>query len=108
MANTWAILFLPTGIKRFKGQYMHSGEYKTPEEFRGKKIIVVGIGNSGIDLAIELSHVVAQVWFLKFPFLRCKLPTAPWDVSIAWNVCSVYPHTGSILIVIYLFTPFSR
>uniref|UniRef100_F6ZRY1 Flavin-containing monooxygenase n=1 Tax=Equus caballus TaxID=9796 RepID=F6ZRY1_HORSE len=58
--------FLPLqnfpGIKRFKGQYMHSGEYKTPEEFRGKKIIVVGIGNSGIDLAIELSHVVAQVF----------------------------------------------
>uniref|UniRef100_A0A8C4LYW4 Flavin-containing monooxygenase n=1 Tax=Equus asinus TaxID=9793 RepID=A0A8C4LYW4_EQUAS len=48
--------FLP--LQNFPG----IGEYKTPEEFRGKKIIVVGIGNSGIDLAIELSHVVAQVF----------------------------------------------
>ncbi|CAK7309033.1 Flavin-containing monooxygenase 5 [Vulpes lagopus] len=58
--------FLPLqnfpGIKRFKGQYIHSWEYKNPEKFRGKKIIVVGIGNSGTDLAIELSHVASQVF----------------------------------------------
>ncbi|KAF3823096.1 hypothetical protein GH733_010532 [Mirounga leonina] len=49
-------------IKRFKGQYIHSWDYKSPEKFRGKKIIVVGIGNSGADLAVELSHVASQVW----------------------------------------------
>ena len=49
---------------RFKGQYIHSWEYKSPEKFQGKKIIVIGIGNSAIDLAIELSHVAAQVWCL--------------------------------------------
>ncbi|XP_058392919.1 flavin-containing monooxygenase 5-like [Diceros bicornis minor] len=58
--------FLPLhkfpGIKRFKGQYIHSREYKSPEKFRGKKIVVVGLGNSGVDLAIELSHVAAQVF----------------------------------------------
>ncbi|XP_044122190.1 flavin-containing monooxygenase 5-like [Neovison vison] len=58
--------FLPLqnfpGIKRFKGQYIHSWEYKSPERFRGKKIIVVGIGNSGADLAVELSHVASQVF----------------------------------------------
>ncbi|EFB24450.1 hypothetical protein PANDA_002094, partial [Ailuropoda melanoleuca] len=57
--------FLPLqnfpGIKRFKGQYIHSWEYKSPEKFRGKKIIVVSIGNSGADLAVELSHVASQV-----------------------------------------------
>lgn len=37
---------------------MYSGEYKILEEFRGKKIIVVGIGNFGIDLVIEFSYVV--------------------------------------------------
>uniref|UniRef100_A0A8C6E851 Flavin-containing monooxygenase n=1 Tax=Moschus moschiferus TaxID=68415 RepID=A0A8C6E851_MOSMO len=50
------------GITRFKGQYIHSWEYKSPEKFQGKKIIVIGIGNSGVDLAIELSHVAAQVF----------------------------------------------
>ncbi|XP_069335356.1 flavin-containing monooxygenase 5-like [Eulemur rufifrons] len=50
------------GIKKFKGQYIHSWEYKSPEKFRDKKIIVVGTGNSGVDLAIELSHVTSQVF----------------------------------------------
>ncbi|XP_077012894.1 flavin-containing monooxygenase 5-like [Tamandua tetradactyla] len=50
------------GIEKFKGQYFHSWEYKTPEKFQGKRVIVIGIGNSGADLAIELSHVAAQVF----------------------------------------------
>uniref|UniRef100_A0ABI7W6M3 Flavin-containing monooxygenase n=1 Tax=Felis catus TaxID=9685 RepID=A0ABI7W6M3_FELCA len=50
------------GINRFKGQYIHSCEYRSPEKFQEKKIIVVGIGNSGADLAIELSHVASQVY----------------------------------------------
>ncbi|KAM6217251.1 flavin-containing monooxygenase 5-like [Rhynchocyon petersi] len=50
------------GIKRFKGQYIHSWEYKRPEKFEGKRILVIGIGNSGADLAVELSHVTAQVF----------------------------------------------
>ncbi|XP_036879875.2 flavin-containing monooxygenase 5-like [Manis javanica] len=58
--------FLPLqdfpGIQRFKGQYLHSWEYKNAEKFRGKKTIVVGIGNSGADLAVELSHAAAQVF----------------------------------------------
>ncbi|KAM9106751.1 flavin-containing monooxygenase 5-like [Megaptera novaeangliae] len=40
---------------------MLSWEYKSPEKFHGKKIIVIGIGNSGGDLAIELSHVAAPM-----------------------------------------------
>ncbi|VFV21898.1 dimethylaniline monooxygenase [Lynx pardinus] len=54
------------GINRFKGQYIHSCEYRSPEKFQGKKIIVVGIGNSGADLAIELSHVASQTILNKF------------------------------------------
>uniref|UniRef100_A0A673TSH9 Flavin-containing monooxygenase n=1 Tax=Suricata suricatta TaxID=37032 RepID=A0A673TSH9_SURSU len=50
------------GIQGFKGQYMHSCDYRSPEKFEGKKIVVVGIGNSGADLAIELSHVASQVY----------------------------------------------
>ncbi|XP_007935984.1 flavin-containing monooxygenase 5-like [Orycteropus afer afer] len=58
--------FLPfenfPGIKRFKGQYIHSLEYKRPDKFQEKRIIVIGIGNSGVDLAVELSHVAEQVF----------------------------------------------
>nr|XP_033817835.1 dimethylaniline monooxygenase [N-oxide-forming] 5-like isoform X2 [Geotrypetes seraphini] len=50
------------GIETFKGQYFHSRDYKNPEEFQGKRIIVIGIGNSGGDISVELSRTAQQVF----------------------------------------------
>ncbi|KAM4548042.1 flavin-containing monooxygenase 5-like isoform 1-T1 [Odontesthes bonariensis] len=50
------------GIDTFKGQYFHSRDYKTPEEWRNKKVVVIGIGNSGGDIAAELSRVTKQLY----------------------------------------------
>ncbi|KAK2084766.1 flavin-containing monooxygenase [Saguinus oedipus] len=48
------------GIERFKGQYFHSRQYKHPDGFEGKCILVIGMGNSGSDIAVELSKKAAQ------------------------------------------------
>lgn len=53
-------LSLP-GLEKFEGQYLHSRDYKSPQPFLGKRVVVVGIGNSGIDIAVELSHTAKQV-----------------------------------------------
>ncbi len=37
----------------FTGTMLHSAEYKTPDVLRGKRVLVVGGGNSGCDLAVE-------------------------------------------------------
>uniref|UniRef100_UPI00398F4D23 flavin-containing monooxygenase 5-like isoform X2 n=1 Tax=Pristiophorus japonicus TaxID=55135 RepID=UPI00398F4D23 len=50
------------GIEKFEGQYMHSKEYKDPVRFEGKRVIVIGIGNSGSDLAVEISRLAKQVF----------------------------------------------
>ncbi|KAM4023012.1 flavin-containing monooxygenase 5-like isoform 1-T2 [Anomaloglossus baeobatrachus] len=50
------------GIEKFKGKYLHSRDYKNPEEFKGKRVIVIGIGNSGGDIAVELSRTASQVF----------------------------------------------
>lgn len=50
-----------TGITTFKGHYLHSRDYKSPDAFTGKRVIVIGIGNSGVDLAVEISHTAQQV-----------------------------------------------
>ncbi|XP_012721901.2 LOW QUALITY PROTEIN: flavin-containing monooxygenase 5 [Fundulus heteroclitus] len=50
------------GIENFKGKYFHSRDYKTPEEWRNKKAVVIGIGNSGGDIAVELSRVTKQLY----------------------------------------------
>ena len=54
-------VFFFSGIETFKGKYFHSRDYKSSEEWRDKKVIVVGIGNSGGDIAVELSRVSKQV-----------------------------------------------
>uniref|UniRef100_A0A3Q4GXM1 Flavin-containing monooxygenase n=1 Tax=Neolamprologus brichardi TaxID=32507 RepID=A0A3Q4GXM1_NEOBR len=50
------------GIETFQGKYFHSRDYKTPEEWRNKKVIVIGIGNSGAEIGVELSRVTKQVY----------------------------------------------
>uniref|UniRef100_A0A8C2GM15 Flavin-containing monooxygenase n=1 Tax=Cyprinus carpio TaxID=7962 RepID=A0A8C2GM15_CYPCA len=50
------------GINTFKGKFFHSRDYKNPEEWRGKRVVVIGIGNSGGDIAVELSRMAKQVY----------------------------------------------
>ncbi|NWI92028.1 FMO5 monooxygenase, partial [Pitta sordida] len=50
------------GLEKFEGWYLHSRNYKTPQSFLGKRVLIVGTGNSGIDIAVELSHAAKQVF----------------------------------------------
>ncbi len=44
---------LPDYPGEFAGTILHSSEYKTPDVLHGKRVLVVGGGNSGCDLAVE-------------------------------------------------------
>uniref|UniRef100_A0A8C0W0B6 Flavin-containing monooxygenase n=1 Tax=Castor canadensis TaxID=51338 RepID=A0A8C0W0B6_CASCN len=50
------------GITKFRGKYLHTWEYKNLDNFVGKRVVVVGIGNSGADVAGEISRVAEQVF----------------------------------------------
>lgn len=50
------------GQEKFKGRILHTHSYKTPNEFDGHRCLVVGIGNSGGDAAVELSMVAKKVF----------------------------------------------
>ena len=41
----------------FTGEYLHSHQYKKAEPFRGKKVLVIGGGNSACDVAVKTSRV---------------------------------------------------
>lgn len=43
-------------FRRGGGQILHSAQYRRPDELRGKRILVVGVGNSGGEIASELAH----------------------------------------------------
>jgi cation diffusion facilitator CzcD-associated flavoprotein CzcO len=40
----------------FDGEIMHSCGYKSAKVFRGKRVLVVGAGNSGCDIAVDASQ----------------------------------------------------
>ncbi|KFQ73491.1 Dimethylaniline monooxygenase [N-oxide-forming] 5, partial [Phaethon lepturus] len=52
----------PTGIEKFKGRYLHSRDYKDAWDFMDKRVVLIGIGNSGSDLAVEISQTAKQVF----------------------------------------------
>jgi hypothetical protein len=41
-------------LKRFSGEYLHAHHYREPEPYVGKRICVVGIGNSACDIASDV------------------------------------------------------
>lgn len=45
---------------RFNGELLHSHQYKKAAPFKGKKVLVVGGGNSACDLAVEIARVAPQ------------------------------------------------
>lgn len=52
---------IPDYPGRFDGVQVHSGSYKTPDLFTSKRVLVVGAGNSGCDIAVEAVHHAASV-----------------------------------------------
>ncbi len=43
----------------YEGEVSHSASYREPAPFRGKRVLVLGFGNSGADIASEVSAVAA-------------------------------------------------
>ncbi len=46
----------------FAGTQMHAHDYRDPEELRGKRVVVVGGGNSGMDIARDSSHAAEETF----------------------------------------------
>lgn len=62
--GTWNKPFIPDvpGKENFQGQQLHSAHYKNPEAFVGKKVLIVGEGNSGAQILAEVSKVTDTIW----------------------------------------------
>lgn len=53
---------LPSYPGEFHGQQMHSHYYRTPDAFVGKRVLVVGFGNSACDIACETARLSEQTF----------------------------------------------
>lgn len=52
---------MPTFRGDFGGELMHTSKYRSAEIFRGKRVLVIGAGNSGCDIAVDAVHFADSV-----------------------------------------------
>jgi cation diffusion facilitator CzcD-associated flavoprotein CzcO/3-oxoacyl-(acyl-carrier-protein) synthase len=77
------------GRERFRGQVLHSVDYKEKGVFRGKRVIVAGAGVTGMDLAVESSKVAERtLWSVKGKnWLKPRwLGLVPYEAGVAEGV----------------------
>lgn len=46
---------------RFDGELLHSADYRSPALFEGKRVLVIGCGNSACDIAVDAVHRARSV-----------------------------------------------
>jgi cation diffusion facilitator CzcD-associated flavoprotein CzcO len=63
------------GRELYHGALLHSHEYRNPEEYAGKRALVVGLGNSGAEIAADLAEHGAAVAVA----IRTPPPVVPRD-----------------------------
>ncbi|CAG8513299.1 6869_t:CDS:2 [Ambispora gerdemannii] len=60
------------GMDNFGGQQIHSHFYRDTKAFENKRVIIVGCGNSGMDISVELSTIASQAYIV------ARRGTLPW------------------------------
>lgn len=65
--GTWTRPFWPyyPGMASFRGRQLHTADFRDVEEFRGRKVVVVGAGSSATGLLLELSAVADVTWITR-------------------------------------------
>ncbi|MEZ3159402.1 NAD(P)/FAD-dependent oxidoreductase [Microbacterium sp. BWT-B31] len=52
---------VPTFRGEFAGEIMHTSAYKTATQLTAKRVLIIGAGNSGCDIAVDAVHHAASV-----------------------------------------------
>jgi thioredoxin reductase len=60
--GTWTRPFVPYLPGRFDGRQLHTAGYRGPDEFAGRRVLVVGGGTSAVQLRLELARVAETFW----------------------------------------------
>ncbi len=73
------------GQETFTGDLLHACAYRGPEPFRGRRVMVVGNGPSGVDIAIDLGVYAARPVLLSQRTGVVLRPRYPWGLpKHAW------------------------
>lgn len=61
------------GMDGYRGVVMHTSSYKKGDEFRGKNVLVVGCGNSGMEVSLDLCNNGARASMVVRDKVRVRL-----------------------------------
>lgn len=61
----------------FQGEIVHSRNYKNPQPFLGKKVLVIGMGNTGAEVALDLAEHEVEVYIS----VRSPITIVPRDLN---------------------------
>jgi cation diffusion facilitator CzcD-associated flavoprotein CzcO len=50
------------GSEKFEGEQTHAHHYREPDVLRGKRVLVLGLGNSATDIAVESSRIAEKTF----------------------------------------------
>jgi cation diffusion facilitator CzcD-associated flavoprotein CzcO len=67
--GTWESPHVPEvpGAERFLGRQLHTRDYRSAEEFRGRHVVIVGAGTSAIQLLDEITAITSTTWVTRRP-----------------------------------------
>ncbi len=81
---------LPDYPGQFTGEFLHAHFYKRAEPYRGKRVLVIGGGNSACDIAVETSrvsaatHISMRRGYYFIPKFLFGVPTDVFNLRNAW------------------------
>lgn len=88
------------GLTEFPGEVLHSANYRNAEPYIGRRVLVIGAGNSGCEIAVGLAEAGASVTIsVRSPVLFVPRPTSALASSLTAEALRVLPPSiGSHLV----------
>ncbi|CAH1259248.1 FMO2 [Branchiostoma lanceolatum] len=82
------------GTDQFQGRTLHSHDYRVPEPFSGRRVLIIGALGSGIDICVEIAWVADRVVISHSNPPMMKILKLPPNVTQASRVESIVsPNT---------------
>ena len=79
---------MPDFKGEFDGEIIHSLDYRHPKDLRGRNVLILGVGNSGVDIACDVAPVAAHTFLASrrgahiIPRYLLGRPTDKWTTPL--------------------------